>query len=92
MRRPAGNIINALLLAGGLGTRLRPFTEVIPKPLLPLGENALMEIQIASPRYFGCGVAEHLGRHDLSLPCSVGQPDEDIQRIARSLLELLDRR
>ncbi len=26
--------------------RLRPFTEIIPKPLLPLGEKALLEIQI----------------------------------------------
>ncbi len=45
--------MKALLLAGGLGTRLRPFTEVIPKPLLPLGENALMEVQIASLKDFG---------------------------------------
>ena len=36
----------AIILSGGLGTRLRPFTEIIPKPLLPIGEKAIMEIQI----------------------------------------------
>jgi GTP:adenosylcobinamide-phosphate guanylyltransferase len=36
----------AVILAGGLGTRLKPFTEVIPKPLLPVGEKAVLEIQI----------------------------------------------
>ena len=38
--------MNAVILSGGLGTRLRPFTEVIPKPLLPIGEKAVLEIQI----------------------------------------------
>lgn len=38
--------MNAVILAGGLGTRLKPFTNIIPKPLLPLGEKSLMEVQI----------------------------------------------
>lgn len=32
-----------MLMVGGLGQRLRPFTEVIPKPLLPMGGRALLE-------------------------------------------------
>ena len=36
----------AIILSGGLGTRLRPFTNIIPKPLLPIGEKAILEIQI----------------------------------------------
>ncbi|HSW54534.1 MAG TPA: sugar phosphate nucleotidyltransferase [Ignavibacteriaceae bacterium] len=44
--------MKAVILAGGLGTRLKPFTEVIPKPLLPIGEKAVLEIQI-----------EHLKQH-----------------------------
>lgn len=38
--------MKAVILAGGLGSRLRPFTDVIPKPLLPIGEQSLMELQI----------------------------------------------
>lgn len=38
--------MKAVILAGGLGTRLKPFTEVIPKPLLPIGEKTLLEVQI----------------------------------------------
>src|SRR5476649_1742404 len=39
-------LMKAVILAGGLGTRLRPFTEIIPKPLLPVGEKSVLEIQI----------------------------------------------
>jgi len=48
--------MKAVILAGGLGTRLRPFTEVIPKPLLPVGEKAVLEIQIERLRK--CGVTD----------------------------------
>jgi NDP-mannose synthase len=45
--------MKAVILAGGLGSRLRPFTEVIPKPLLPLGESSIMETQILTLKSFG---------------------------------------
>jgi len=45
--------MKAVILAGGLGSRLRPFTEVIPKPLLPLGERSIMETQILTLKNFG---------------------------------------
>lgn len=48
--------MKAVILAGGLGTRLRPFTQVIPKPLLPLGEQSLLEVQINSLK--ACGFDE----------------------------------
>jgi NDP-mannose synthase len=38
--------MQAVILAGGLGTRLKPFTQVIPKALLPIGESSVLEIQI----------------------------------------------
>jgi NDP-sugar pyrophosphorylase family protein len=37
----------ALVIAGGLGTRLHPFTKVIPKPLLPVGDQTLLERHVA---------------------------------------------
>lgn len=45
--------MKAVILAGGLGSRLKPFTEVIPKPLLPLGEKSLLEVQIERLKKFG---------------------------------------
>lgn len=38
--------MKAVILAGGLGERLKPFTQAIPKPLLPIGTQPLLEIQI----------------------------------------------
>jgi NDP-sugar pyrophosphorylase family protein len=35
--------MQAVILAGGLGTRLRPYTFTVPKPLLPLGNKALLD-------------------------------------------------
>lgn len=34
----------AVVLAGGTGTRLRPFTMTIPKPLLPVGDIPILEV------------------------------------------------
>ncbi len=36
--------MRAVILAGGLGTRLRPLTFSIPKPLLPVGEHPILEV------------------------------------------------
>ena len=48
--------MKAVILAGGLGTRLKPFTDVIPKPLIPLsGEQTLLEIQIHRLKKYGFG-------------------------------------
>ena len=38
--------MKAVILCGGLGSRLKPFTDIIPKPLLPIGEKSVLEIQI----------------------------------------------
>jgi NDP-sugar pyrophosphorylase family protein len=36
--------VRALILAGGKGSRLRPFTFTIPKPLVPIGDMPILEI------------------------------------------------
>jgi len=35
--------VKAVILAGGLGTRLQPYTTFLPKPMLPLGEKPILE-------------------------------------------------
>jgi NDP-sugar pyrophosphorylase family protein len=34
----------AIILAGGIGARLRPYTVVLPKPLMPIGEYPILEV------------------------------------------------
>ena len=36
----------AVIMAGGLGTRLRPYTVVLPKPLMPLGDKPILGLII----------------------------------------------
>jgi NDP-mannose synthase len=38
--------MKAVILAGGKGTRLAPYTRVLPKPLMPVGEMPILEILI----------------------------------------------
>jgi dTDP-glucose pyrophosphorylase len=65
--------IRAVVMAGGLGLRLRPLTETVPKPLLPVGERPLLEILVDQLRdsgirqinitthYLGESIREHIG-------------------------------
>jgi NDP-sugar pyrophosphorylase family protein len=36
--------LQAVLMCGGLGTRLRPWSYVIPKPMFPVGERPILEL------------------------------------------------
>lgn len=38
--------MRAVILAGGLGTRLAPYTTVLPKPLIPVGQRPILELII----------------------------------------------
>ena len=38
--------MQALILAGGKGTRLRPYTANLPKPLMPIGDVPILEILV----------------------------------------------
>ena len=57
----------AVILAGGRGTRLAPYTTVLPKPLMPIGERAILDVvvrQLSSYGYhrltFAVGYLAHL--------------------------------
>lgn len=45
----------AVILAGGMGTRLRPYTAVLPKPLMPVGDYPILEVVIRQLATHGFG-------------------------------------
>jgi NDP-sugar pyrophosphorylase family protein len=51
----SGEPINArvVILAGGKGTRLGPYTTVLPKPLLPIGNKAILDVVVRQLKGFG---------------------------------------
>ncbi|MGN0983432.1 MAG: nucleotidyltransferase family protein [Gemmiger sp.] len=51
-RKHAG--LPVVMMAGGLGTRLYPYTKILPKPLIPVGEQPIAELIIDRFRGFGC--------------------------------------
>ncbi|WP_320782073.1 nucleotidyltransferase family protein [Streptomyces sp. CRN 30] len=58
--------MHAVILAGGKGVRLRPYTTALPKPLVPIGDqHAILEIvlrQLATAGFTSCTLAiGHLG-------------------------------
>ena len=46
----------AVVLAGGRGTRLAPYTSVLPKPLMPVGERAILELVV--DQLESCGIKD----------------------------------
>jgi flavin reductase (DIM6/NTAB) family NADH-FMN oxidoreductase RutF/dTDP-glucose pyrophosphorylase len=38
--------MKAVILAGGRGTRLAPYTSVLPKPLMPVGDRSILEVLV----------------------------------------------
>ena len=45
--------MKAVILAGGKGTRLRPLTFSIPKPLLPIGETPIIDVALKALKNYG---------------------------------------
>lgn len=43
-----------VIMAGGKGTRLRPITNVIPKPLVPIGDKTILEVIMDQFETIGC--------------------------------------
>jgi dTDP-glucose pyrophosphorylase/CBS domain-containing protein len=65
--------VTAVVMAGGFGTRLRPLTDTVPKPLLPVGGTPLIEMMVdqlvaagvkrfvVTTHYLAERIEEHLG-------------------------------
>lgn len=51
------SMARAIILAGGQGTRLRPYTAVLPKPLLPIGDLPVLSIVM---RQLGAAGFDHV--------------------------------
>lgn len=45
--------MQAVVLAGGKGQRLRPYTTVLPKPLMPVGNEPILELLVKQLRFHG---------------------------------------
>lgn len=45
--------MKAVVLAGGKGTRLAPYTKILPKPLMPIGEMPILEVLLLQMRRAG---------------------------------------
>ena len=46
--------MQAVILAGGKGRRLAPYTAVLPKPLMPVGEHPIAEVLVRQLKKAGC--------------------------------------
>ena len=58
---------HAVVLAGGQGTRLRPYTLVLPKPLMPIGEFPILEVIIRQLAYYGFSTITLAVNHQASI-------------------------
>jgi NDP-sugar pyrophosphorylase family protein len=57
--------LNVLILAAGLGTRLRPLTNDVPKPLVPVVDASILDLQARKARAIG-NIRLHANAHYLA--------------------------
>lgn len=60
IHRSAEFNLPVIIMAGGKGTRLRPLTNVLPKPLIPIGEQTMLEDIM--DRFVECGCHDFMFR------------------------------
>lgn len=80
--------IPLVIMAGGKGTRLYPYTKILPKPLIPIGDLTITERIINSFRKYGCHEVHMVVNYkanmikaymaDLEKDYSINYVDEDV--------------
>lgn len=78
--------VSTVIMAGGLGTRLYPYTKVLPKALIPIGDLPICTHIMNSFREYGCStfhlVLNHKKEmlkayyHDMNMDCDIQYYDE----------------
>lgn len=51
--RKVCEVVEAVIMTGGKGMRMAPYTKVLPKGLLPIGEKPILDIIVTQLRYYG---------------------------------------
>lgn len=54
VHKPEHLNVPVVIMAGGKGTRLYPYTKVLPKPLIPVGDKTIIELIMEKFESFGC--------------------------------------
>ena len=99
---PRNAAMKAMVLAAGLGTRLRPLTDSRPKALVELGGHTLLEITLRRLLRFGIAEAivnvhhfaemlvDYLNTHDFGMRVAISREDELLLDTGGGLLHAAD--
>lgn len=52
--KPVSLDVPVIIMAGGKGSRLRPYTQIMPKPLIPIGDKTILEHIMDRFEAYGC--------------------------------------
>lgn len=74
--------IPVVIMAGGKGTRLYPYTQILPKPLIPIGEKTITEHIMDRFKEYGCTHFDMIVNYKKNFIKSYFQDLEDVQDIS----------
>jgi len=74
---PSLAVRQAVIMAGGKGTRLHPYSAIFPKPLMPLGDMPIMELLLR--RLKAAGIVEVIVAVNHQMESNFTNPHIDLQ-------------